>query len=72
MTLATNQEIGSVSDLKDKVIAAQAISDFAGGQVQFYVMKEAGLNYIMGTCVAYACRCFQTSLCISHFPVDSQ
>jgi len=50
VTLATNQEINAVSDLKDKVIGAQAISDFSGAQVQFYVMQEAGLNYIMGTC----------------------
>lgn len=44
---ADNNEIDNVEDLKDKVIAAQAISDFAGGQVQFYVMKENGLDYIM-------------------------
>ena len=44
---ADNDEIDNVEDLKDKVIGALAISDFAGAQVQFYVMKENGLDYIM-------------------------
>ena len=47
MTPATNTEINSVKDLKDKVIGAQSISDFSGAQVQFYVMFENGLDYIM-------------------------
>ena len=34
---ADNNELNSVVDLKDKIIGAQSISDFAGAQVQFYV-----------------------------------
>eukprot|EP00980_Cylindrotheca_fusiformis_P005527 scaffold1172_cov115-Cylindrotheca_fusiformis.AAC.2 len=47
MVLKTNRDIKSVEDLKDKVIGAQAFSDFAGAQAQFYVMKNQGLDYIM-------------------------
>ena len=45
LVLADNKEINSVADLKDKVIGAQALSDFAGAQAQFYVMNQKGLNY---------------------------
>ena len=47
VTLADNKEINSVEDLRDKVIGAQSISDFSGAQVQFYVMIQNGLDYIM-------------------------
>eukprot|EP00980_Cylindrotheca_fusiformis_P005534 scaffold1172_cov115-Cylindrotheca_fusiformis.AAC.9 len=47
MVLKTNRDINSVQDLKDKVIGAQAFSDFAGAQAQFYVMKTNGLDYIV-------------------------
>jgi hypothetical protein len=47
VVLADNEELNSVRDLKDRVIGAQSISDFAGAQVQFYVMHENGLDYIM-------------------------
>lgn len=47
VVLAENSEINSIEDLKDKVIGAQSISDFSGAQVQFYVMIENGLDYIM-------------------------
>jgi len=47
ITKADNDNINTVDDLKDKVIGALAISDFAGAQVQFYVMHEAGLDYIV-------------------------
>jgi hypothetical protein len=44
---ADNQEIDSIEDIKDKVIAAVSISDFAGAEVQFFTMLENGLDYIM-------------------------
>mmetsp|Transcript_15045 Transcript_15045/g.34239 ORF Transcript_15045/g.34239 Transcript_15045/m.34239 type:complete len:1000 (-) Transcript_15045:932-3931(-) len=43
---ADNDRVNSVEDLKGKVIGALAISDFAGAQVQFFVMKQAGVDYI--------------------------
>jgi hypothetical protein len=46
-TRADNVNVNSVLDFKDKIIGAQSISDFAGAQVQFYVMYENGLDYIM-------------------------
>ncbi|CAB9524509.1 activated protein kinase catalytic subunit alpha-1 [Seminavis robusta] len=46
-TRADNYGINTLNDLKDKVIGALDISDFAGGQVQFYVMQESGLDFIM-------------------------
>ena len=42
-----NDAIQSVSDLRDRIIAAQSISDFSGAQVQFYTMHKKGLDYIM-------------------------
>lgn len=47
VVLESNDAINSVEDLKDKIIGAQSISDFAGAQVQFYVMFKNGLDYIM-------------------------
>jgi ABC-type amino acid transport substrate-binding protein len=47
MVLADNREINNVADLKGKVIGAQAYSDFAGAQAQFYVMKKSGLDFIL-------------------------
>jgi hypothetical protein len=47
ITRADNADIDSIKDVKDKVIAAVAISDFAGAEVQFYTMHENGLDYIM-------------------------
>ena len=47
LTRADNEDIQTVDDIKGKVIGALAISDFAGAQVQFYVMKKNGLDYIM-------------------------
>lgn len=47
MVLANNRDINSVDDLKNKVIGAQAFSDFAGAQAQFYVMDKNGLDYIV-------------------------
>jgi ABC-type phosphate/phosphonate transport system substrate-binding protein len=47
MVLANNNEINNVEDIKGKVIGAQAYSDFAGAQAQFYVMDKNGLDYIV-------------------------
>ncbi|CAJ1939548.1 unnamed protein product, partial [Cylindrotheca closterium] len=44
MVLADNDDIGSIEDLKGKVIGAQAFSDFAGAQAQFYMMQKEGIN----------------------------
>ena len=44
---ADNREINTIEDLKDKTIGALSISDFAGAQVQFYVMHKNNLDYIM-------------------------
>ena len=47
MVRADNREINSVADLKDKVIGAQAFSDFAGAQAQFWAMTKSDLDYIV-------------------------
>jgi ABC-type phosphate/phosphonate transport system substrate-binding protein len=47
MVLANNNEINNVEDIKGKVIGAQAYSDFAGAQAQFYVMDKNGLDHIV-------------------------
>eukprot|EP00980_Cylindrotheca_fusiformis_P012392 scaffold3043_cov121-Cylindrotheca_fusiformis.AAC.8 len=47
LALASNREIRTIEDLTDKVIAAQAISVFAAGQSQFWVMSKNGMDYIM-------------------------
>jgi ABC-type phosphate/phosphonate transport system substrate-binding protein len=44
MTLADNDDISTIEDLKGKVIGAQAFSDFAGAQAQFYMMQKEGIN----------------------------
>ena len=46
-TCKHHDDINTVADLKDKIIASQVISDFAGAQAQFYVMQQNGLDYIM-------------------------
>lgn len=43
---ANNSEIETITDLKDKIIAASAITGFGSGLMQFYEMKKAGLFYI--------------------------
>jgi len=47
LALASNDNINTIEDLKDKKIAGQAFSVFAAGQSQFWVMRKAGLDYIM-------------------------
>eukprot|EP00980_Cylindrotheca_fusiformis_P023386 scaffold10429_cov126-Cylindrotheca_fusiformis.AAC.17 len=47
IALATNERVNDVEDLKDKVIGAQAFSDFAGAQAQFYVMGKNGLDFVV-------------------------
>jgi hypothetical protein len=47
LVAADNREINSIDDLKNKRIAAVKISEFAGGQSQFWVMMKNGLDYIM-------------------------
>lgn len=44
---ADNRGINSIEDLRNKRIAAVKISEFAGGQSQFWVMMKNGLDYIM-------------------------
>jgi ABC-type nitrate/sulfonate/bicarbonate transport system substrate-binding protein len=46
-TTNEHEDINTVADLKDKVIGAQVISNFGSAQIQFFVMKENGLDYIM-------------------------
>ena len=43
---ADNSNVQTVTDLRDKVIAAASISGLGSGQMQFRVMQEAGLSYI--------------------------
>ena len=45
---ADNQEIFSIYDLKDKIIAAGAIIDLMGGQMQIYELFQAGMSYVNG------------------------
>jgi len=46
-TRSDNYEINTLDDLKDRVIAAGAISHIMAGQLQFYEMEKAGMSYIM-------------------------
>ena len=46
-TRADKLDINTISDLKNKTIAALKISNFAQAQVQFYVMHKNGDNFIM-------------------------
>eukprot|EP00980_Cylindrotheca_fusiformis_P015925 scaffold4661_cov108-Cylindrotheca_fusiformis.AAC.8 len=44
---ADNEEINGNEDLRNKVIAGQAFSVFAGAQSQFWLMYKNGMDYIM-------------------------
>ncbi|KAL3926631.1 MAG: hypothetical protein SGBAC_013398, partial [Bacillariaceae sp.] len=44
--LARNHDIKTIADLKGKVIGAQAFSDFAGAQAQFYAMQREEVDFI--------------------------
>mmetsp|Transcript_13182 Transcript_13182/g.31588 ORF Transcript_13182/g.31588 Transcript_13182/m.31588 type:complete len:1491 (+) Transcript_13182:121-4593(+) len=44
MTLADNDDINSIRDLKGKVIGAQNFADFAGSQAQMYMMLQEQVN----------------------------
>jgi hypothetical protein len=46
-TTNEHDDINTVADLKDKIIGAQVISNFGGAQIQFFVMQQNGLDYIM-------------------------
>ncbi len=41
-----NDEIHTITDLKDKIIGAGAIVDLMGGQMQIFEMERAGMSYI--------------------------
>ena len=43
---ADNEKIDTISDLKDSIIGAGAISQIMGAQLQFFVMGKAGLSYV--------------------------
>eukprot|EP00934_Nitzschia_sp_Nitz4_P008059 Nitzschia sp. Nitz4//scaffold542_size5954//2//2866//NITZ4_009184-RA/size5954-augustus-gene-0.0-mRNA-1//-1//CDS//3329554268//8049//frame0 len=43
---ADNDEIESILDFKNKIVAAGGISMILAGQVQFYEMQKAGLSYV--------------------------
>ena len=45
---ADNDEINTVEDLKDKIIAGQDFSVFSAAQAQFWVMQQHDLNPVMG------------------------
>lgn len=45
-TLADRDDIQTIHDLKDKVIAAASISGLGSGQMQFREMQNAGMSYI--------------------------
>jgi ABC-type phosphate/phosphonate transport system substrate-binding protein len=47
LVLASNNEINSIADIKDKVVGAQDFSDFAGAQAQFYVMYKNGVDFVL-------------------------
>jgi hypothetical protein len=44
--LANNHDIETIADLKGKIIGAQAFSDFAGAQAQFYSMSQGGVDFV--------------------------
>ena len=46
-TRADKLDINTISDLKNKTIAALKISNFAQAQVQLYMMHRNGDNFIM-------------------------
>lgn len=41
-----NDQINTITDLKDKIIGAGSIVDLMGGQMQIYEMGRAGLSYV--------------------------
>ena len=43
---ADNDDVNTLHDLKDKVVASVSISGFAAGQLQFREMQQAGLSFI--------------------------
>ncbi|CAB9515268.1 activated protein kinase catalytic subunit alpha-1 [Seminavis robusta] len=45
-TLADNNEVNSIHDLKDRTIGAGGITAMGGGQAQFYEMVRQGLSYV--------------------------
>lgn len=45
-TRADNYDIETIQDLKGKIIGAGAISQLAGGQLQFYEMEREGLSFV--------------------------
>eukprot|EP00977_Amphora_coffeiformis_P000932 scaffold200_cov173-Amphora_coffeaeformis.AAC.4 len=45
-TLATNDEVNTLEDLRGKSIGAGGITMMGGGQTQFYEMFRAGLSYV--------------------------
>lgn len=47
IVLAGNNKINSIADLKGKVIGAQAFSDFAGAQAQFFMMNRQNVDFIV-------------------------
>lgn len=46
ITQAGNDEINTITDLKNKTVAAISISGFGSGLMQFYEMQKNGLSYI--------------------------
>ena len=48
-TKATNEEINTITDLKDKIIGAGDITDTQGGQTQLHEMVKAGMSPESGT-----------------------
>eukprot|EP00522_Entomoneis_paludosa_P009886 CAMPEP_0172454726 /NCGR_PEP_ID=MMETSP1065-20121228/11634_1 /TAXON_ID=265537 /ORGANISM="Amphiprora paludosa, Strain CCMP125" /LENGTH=1107 /DNA_ID=CAMNT_0013207105 /DNA_START=52 /DNA_END=3375 /DNA_ORIENTATION=+ len=45
-TLANRDDIQSIHDLKDKIVATASISGLGSGQMQFREMQNAGMSYI--------------------------
>ena len=43
---ADNHDINTIGDLKDKIIAAGAIIDLMGGQMQIYEMERKGMSFV--------------------------
>lgn len=43
---ADNDEIQTIHDLKDKVVAAASISGLGSGQMQFLEMQQGGMSYV--------------------------
>lgn len=46
ITKADNDDIDTLTDLKNKKVAAISIADFGSGLMQFYEMKKKGMSYI--------------------------